>query len=126
MLDQQVALRIRELRKMKHLTQEALAAGANMDTTAIARIERGESSNIKLNTLEKIVKGLDISLPDFFSFHIDSEKVELTSKKHGTKHIHLSNEELELLANLETITYKEELAAAFNTILRLKEAKNRD
>ncbi|HFR3771757.1 TPA: helix-turn-helix domain-containing protein, partial [Streptococcus suis] len=51
-LDQFVAKRIQTLRKDFHLTQEQLAETAGLDVSSIAKIERGERSNIKVNTLE--------------------------------------------------------------------------
>ena len=67
-LDKRVAERILQLRKESNLTQEKLAEYSEIDVSSIAKIERGERSNIKLNTLEKILTGLNISLADFFNF----------------------------------------------------------
>ncbi|WP_153047679.1 helix-turn-helix domain-containing protein, partial [Streptococcus suis] len=61
-LDQFVAKRIQTLRKDFHLTQEQLAEAAGLDVSSIAKIERGERSNIKVNTLEKIVDAFGISM----------------------------------------------------------------
>ena len=64
-LDQFVAKRIQTLRKDFHLTQEQLAEAAGLDVSSIAKIERGERSNIKVNTLEKIVEDFGLSLSSF-------------------------------------------------------------
>lgn len=65
-LDQYVAKRIQTLRKEFHLTQEQLAEAANIDISSVAKIERGERSNIKVNTLEKIVDAFGLTMTGFF------------------------------------------------------------
>lgn len=67
-LSDQIAGRIKELRIHKKLTQEKLAELAKMDSTMLARIERGTKSNIKVNTLQRIVEALGVSYRDFFTF----------------------------------------------------------
>ncbi|HEM2808971.1 helix-turn-helix domain-containing protein [Streptococcus suis] len=69
-LDQFVAKRIQTLRKDFHLTQEQLAETAGLDVSSIAKIERGERSNIKVNTLEKIVDAFGLSMSTFFQQHV--------------------------------------------------------
>ena len=68
-LDQFVAKRIQTLRKDFHLTQEQLAEAAGLDVSSIAKMERGERSNIKVNTLEKIVDAFGLSMSTFFQQH---------------------------------------------------------
>ncbi|MHA3067028.1 helix-turn-helix domain-containing protein [Lacticaseibacillus saniviri] len=68
MLSEQVASRIHDFRLIKHLTQEQLAAQAQMDVSMLARIERGDRANIQLSTLERIIQALDITYAEFFSF----------------------------------------------------------
>ncbi|MGT2666456.1 helix-turn-helix domain-containing protein [Streptococcus rifensis] len=70
-LDQYVAQRVRILRREYRLTQEQLAEIANIDISSIAKIERGERSNIKINTLEKIIEAFNLSVENFF---MDYEK----------------------------------------------------
>ena len=36
-----------------------------MDVSMLARIERGSRGDIRISTLERIVKGLDVSLQEF-------------------------------------------------------------
>ena len=57
--------RVAELRKKKHLSQEALADLCGIHRTYIGTIERGEKSPT-LNMVEKIAKGLDVSIKDLF------------------------------------------------------------
>ena len=63
----QVGQRIKELRNLKQLSQEELAHRANMHASHIGQIERGEKSPT-IDSLEKIVNALDISLKELFSF----------------------------------------------------------
>lgn len=66
-LDQYVAKQVQKLRKEFKLTQEQLAEAANIDVSSIAKIERGERSNIKVNTLEKLISAFNISTTTFFN-----------------------------------------------------------
>ncbi|MGE9834946.1 helix-turn-helix domain-containing protein [Streptococcus orisratti] len=72
-LDQFVAKRIQTLRKDFHLTQEQLAEAAGLDVSSIAKIERGERSNIKVNTLEKIVDAFGLSMSTFFQQRVQDK-----------------------------------------------------
>jgi len=56
---------IRTLRKNKKLSQEQLAERCNLHRTYIGALERDEKSPT-IDTLEKIVKALEIPLSDFF------------------------------------------------------------
>lgn len=58
--------RIRELRKQKNLTQEQLADKARLHYTYIGTVERGEK-NISMKNIEKVAKGLGVSLAEFFA-----------------------------------------------------------
>ena len=60
-----VGQRIRALRQKNGLTQEILAEKAELHYTYIGQVERGEK-NLTINTLEKILRVLDISFSDFF------------------------------------------------------------
>lgn len=57
--------RVAELRKEKHLSQEDLADICGVHRTYIGAIERGEKSPT-LNSVDKIAKGLDVSVKDLF------------------------------------------------------------
>lgn len=63
-----VAERILQLRLAKKMTQEQLAERADIDASVISRIERGSRSNIRLDTLEKIVTALGVDYASIFSF----------------------------------------------------------
>lgn len=59
--------RVSELRIAKCLTQEHLAFMCGFDRTYIGCIERGEKSPT-LNTIDKLAKGLGVSLKELFSY----------------------------------------------------------
>lgn len=71
-LGENISRKLYELRSKQGLSQEKLAAKADMETTSYSRIERGANTNIRLETLDRIIKALDVSYPDFFTFS-DSE-----------------------------------------------------
>jgi transcriptional regulator with XRE-family HTH domain len=56
---------IRELRKGKKISQEELGFQSNLHRTYIGMIERGEK-NITLENIEKLSKGLDVSMKLIF------------------------------------------------------------
>jgi transcriptional regulator with XRE-family HTH domain len=61
-----VAFSIRYFRKTANMSQEDLAARANLDRTYISGIERGVR-NITLDSLEQIINALNITIQDFFN-----------------------------------------------------------
>ena len=62
-----VAIRLKELRIAKGLTQESVAFKSEIDRTFMNHVENGRR-NISIKSLEKIVaKGLEMSLTDFFN-----------------------------------------------------------
>lgn len=58
--------RIKELRIKNNLTQEKLADRSGVHYTYIGAVERG-TKNISLKNIEKVAKGLGVSLAEFFS-----------------------------------------------------------
>lgn len=65
MIKSKVGNKIRELRKQTGLSQEQFALSIGMDRTYFASVESGKR-NISIINLEKIAKGLNVSLSDFF------------------------------------------------------------
>jgi transcriptional regulator with XRE-family HTH domain len=57
--------KVRAVRKMKNLSQEALADRSELDRTYIGGVERGER-NISLINIEKIAKALEVDMKDLF------------------------------------------------------------
>lgn len=58
---------IREIRKIKKLTLEELSEKSDLQTSYLAGVERGER-NITLETLDKILYGLEIDANTLFTF----------------------------------------------------------
>ena len=56
---------IREIRKEKKLSQEALANKSGLHRTYIGMVERGEK-NISLKNISKLSKGLQVPIPEIF------------------------------------------------------------
>lgn len=67
MIQDKVGKRIKELRMQLGISQEELAARANIDRTYVTSVERGKR-NISIGTLEKIVLQLNCTMHDFFNF----------------------------------------------------------
>lgn len=57
---------IKMLRKRYELSQSELAGRAELEKTAIQRIERGYNSTLK--TIRKLARGFEISLSELFEF----------------------------------------------------------
>ena len=57
--------RLRELRKQKGLSQEALASATDLDRTYIGGVERGER-NISLINIHRLAQALDVEAGDLF------------------------------------------------------------
>lgn len=64
-IKQKFGLKVKELRKLKGLSQERLANLAEIDRTYLPTIEKGER-NVSLEVIEKLAKALDIKIKDFF------------------------------------------------------------
>ena len=58
--------KLRELREKAGLTQEAFAEQAQFSYKYYQGIERGQWTNLRLRTLEKLAKGYGISLSELF------------------------------------------------------------
>lgn len=64
-INKRVGFNIRKIREDRGLSQEKLAALADLHRAYIGQIERGEK-NIGLRNLEKIAKALSIRVKDLF------------------------------------------------------------
>ena len=62
-INKEVGLNIRKIREDRGLSQEKLAALADLHRAYIGQIERGEK-NIGLKNLEKIAKALGVKIKD--------------------------------------------------------------
>ncbi len=65
MIAKELGERIKELRKKAGLSQEKFALKIDMDRTYFATVESGKR-NISLQNIEKIAKGLNVSLSELF------------------------------------------------------------
>jgi transcriptional regulator with XRE-family HTH domain len=64
-IKEKMGIRLRELRKLKGLSQERFAFECELDRTYIASIEQGKR-NVSIVNIEKIAKALNMSVYDFF------------------------------------------------------------
>ena len=62
-INKDVGFNIRKIREEKGLSQEKLAALADLHRAYVGQIERGEK-NIGLKNLEKIAKALNVKIKD--------------------------------------------------------------
>lgn len=60
-----VGKRIKEIRNGRGVSQESVANTAEMERSFITHIENGRR-NISVETLQRVLDALDISLKDFF------------------------------------------------------------
>lgn len=72
-----VAKRIRYLRLKNNMTQEYLAEQAGLGFNYIYRLEN-KQLNLKLETIEKIIKALNIDIETFFNTSDSSKSLNLT------------------------------------------------
>lgn len=75
-----VASTIRQFRKAKGMSQEELAHISGLDRTYISGVERG-IRNITLESLEQIIKALDIHNSDFFKAVIEEDSSDIHDKQ---------------------------------------------
>ena len=66
-----IGLRIKELRTQKNLTQEGVAWKSEVDRTFMNHVENGKR-NISVESLEKILQGLETSAREFFNSELFS------------------------------------------------------
>ena len=73
-LRRKIGERLRELRQDRFYSLEELAHRAELNTAHLSKIERGEM-NFTITTLEKVVKALNVSWTEVFSFE-EERKIE--------------------------------------------------
>lgn len=64
-IQDQLGLRIQQLRKKAELSQEKFSLFIGMDRTYFASVEAGKR-NISLNNIKKIADGLNVSISELF------------------------------------------------------------
>ena len=67
MIKTKVGKRIKELRNKLGISQEELAFRSEIHRTYIASLEVGKR-NVSIETLEKVVNALEVSMFEFFKF----------------------------------------------------------
>lgn len=72
MIRRQVGLRLKQLRIHLGLSQEKFGLEINLDRTYIASVEQGKR-NVSILNLEKICRGLNVSLKEFFDSDLFNE-----------------------------------------------------
>ena len=71
-LKKKLGVRIQQIRKSKNMTQEKLAEAIGLNVPNLSNIERGKKF-VSAETLEKIIKALNINESELFDFdHIKS------------------------------------------------------
>jgi transcriptional regulator with XRE-family HTH domain len=73
--------RLRELRKKTALTQEEYAELAKFSYKYYQGIERGQWTNLRLRTLEKLAHGYGLSLHELFAPRTPTPKIRIKSGK---------------------------------------------
>ena len=58
--------RVRELRRVRGLSQEALAEHAGLHRTYVGSVERGER-NVSLDNIHALADALEVAAPDLFA-----------------------------------------------------------
>lgn len=101
-LQEYISKRIRVLRIKEGMTQEMLEEKAELGTNYVYKIENLEP-NMKIKTLEKIMKALDVDISTFFDVTLKEEDSDL----------------VKLIDNLKALpAYKQKkLITAINTIM---------
>ena len=83
-LQEYISKRIRVLRIKEGMTQEMLEEKAELGTNYVYKIENLEP-NIKIKTLEKIMKALDVDISTFFDVTLKEEDSDLVKLIHNLK-----------------------------------------
>lgn len=65
MITKKFGQRVKQLRNSKGISQEKFALSIDMDRTYYASVESGKR-NISLNNIDKIAKGLELTLEELF------------------------------------------------------------
>lgn len=66
-LQKKVGKRIQEIRDLKNISQQELAAKCNFEKSNLSRLESGRV-NSTLATLNKIAQGLEVNIIELFKF----------------------------------------------------------
>jgi len=70
--NQDISLRLQQLRKMYGLSQRELAKRAGVTNSSVSMIEQGRVSP-SISSMERLLKGIPMTLRDFFNFNPQSQ-----------------------------------------------------
>jgi len=100
-ISDKVGSRIREYRKRRGITQEALALSANIGVSFLGDVERGNKKP-SIDSLEKILSVLNITFIEFFNFNdeLKSYKDSTAFEKLNIELQNLSSDEIETIYNI--------------------------
>jgi transcriptional regulator with XRE-family HTH domain len=107
-LRKSVGNRIRDIRKLKGLTQQQLSERSGLDDAYIGAMERGER-NFSIDTLAKVVYALDIQPVELFpSTSSDELMVARQKAKDGFSAMieNLSEEQIESILRINSELYR--------------------
>ncbi|MGT2958951.1 transcriptional regulator [Streptococcus bovimastitidis] len=76
-LQEYISKRIRLLRLNKGLTQEQLEEKADLGTNYVYKLEN-QSTNVKVKTLEKVMKALEVDFEEFFDISLVEQNEDLS------------------------------------------------
>lgn len=79
-IQQDFGRRVRELRQQKNISQEALAHLADLDRTYMNSLENGRR-NVSIQTIEKVLKALEVSFMEFFDSKLFETKSNGNSER---------------------------------------------
>ena len=79
-LNKRFGKKLRELRKMRGLTQEDLGDRSGLHWKFIGQVERGDS-DIKLNNIARIASGLEMDIDDLLFFCFPQERFSKEAKE---------------------------------------------
>ena len=97
--------RVKNHRIRRRFSREELAERCGLHTTYIGQIERGEK-NATLETIEKIIKGLDISYETLFEkIYIGESKANIAAKCYSIIDSLNYNEQGDILDIIEKIVH---------------------
>lgn len=65
-IKQKIGERIKKIRTDRNLSQETVAHNAGIERSFMTHIENGRR-NVSVETLEKVLSGLEVSFSDFFN-----------------------------------------------------------
>lgn len=111
-----VGLRIRELRRARRMTLEALSQSSGLSKSFLSDIERGRC-DITLTSLQRIAQALGVQLAYFFRIEEDDLTGPKIVRAHERREFRMASTAYTLYANLTAMWPDKELEAVLVTLL---------